>query len=191
NFYTTVFPLLEKYRIKASVFPVVNCINDYYLWDIYKPKKHLSQIQIQEISDAGHEIGSHTLSHPDLTFLSDKDIIHELLESKKNLEDLTGKPVLTISFPFGSWNSRIWSIASDLGYEVGIVYRNRIYNSSSFISPTGIYAFDSINDIVEKIERANLLSPVHSRDIIMPHFARGTSVWKYRKSYNILNYFKQ
>ena len=190
NFYTNVMPLLEQFNFKVSVFPVASSIGSHTSWDIYKPKKHLSKEQIQKISDAGHEIGSHTLSHPDLVLLSEKEIVHELSESKKILEDIIGKNVTSLSFPFGSWNMRVWNIAKKCGYNAAVAYGKHAKATLPIIPVTGIYAFDSLEDIIEKLERKHAPSNTQIRSLIMPHFAKGTPVWKFRKNYNIFNFFR-
>ena len=189
DFYTNVFPLVEQFNFKVSVFPVAGSIGTLASWDIYKPKKQLSKEQIHKISDAGHEIGSHTLSHPDLVMLSEKEIVHELSESKKKLEDIIGKSVSSLSFPFGSWNTRVWNCAKKCGYKAAVAYGKHAQAILPVIPVTGIYAFDSLEDIIEKLERKHALSNTHFRSVIMPHFAKGTPVWKFRKNYNIFNLF--
>ncbi len=52
-------------------------------------------------SQNGHEIGSHSLTHPFLTRLSAEVIDAELRESQQFLENFTGKPVLSFAYPFG------------------------------------------------------------------------------------------
>lgn len=190
NFYTKAFPILEQNTMKASIFIVVNCIDLYSSWDVYKPNKQLSKGQIRLISDAGHEIGSHTLTHPDLVLLPDKEIKHELSESKKRLEDITGKPVTSLSFPFGSWNMRVWNLAREYGYDAAVAYRDHAKIIHPIIPVTGVYAFDTVEDILEKIEKRHPFSPVHAVSAVMPHFAKGTPVWKFRKMYNIFNSFR-
>lgn len=190
NFYTNAIPLLEQFNIRASVFIVAGSIDSYSSWDIYKPQKQLSKEHIRSISKDGHEIGSHTLSHPDLVLLSDKEITHELSESKKILEDITGTPVKSLSFPFGSWSMRVWNIAKECGYEAAVAYRKHNRATPPIIPATGVYAFDSAEDIIEKIEKKQAASNAIQRSLIMPHFAKGTPVWKFRKTYNIFNYFR-
>jgi peptidoglycan/xylan/chitin deacetylase (PgdA/CDA1 family) len=61
-------------------------------------------------------IGSHTLSHPNLLLLSIEDVRRELKESKRRLEQISGKPVRHLSYPNGFWNDRIAAIAKECGY---------------------------------------------------------------------------
>ncbi len=190
NFYLNALPLFDRYAMKASIFPVAGSLDSCSQWDTYKPQKQLTKKQVRFLADAGHEIGSHTLSHPDLVLLSDKELNRELSESKKILEDSTCKPVTSLSFPFGSWNKRVWNCAQECGYKVAVAYRKHRQVKPPIIPAKGVYAFDTVEDIIEKIERKQRFANALTRSIIMPNFAKGTPVWKFRKTYNIFNYFR-
>lgn len=73
---------------------------------------------IAEIADMGHEIGSHTCTHRDLTILSIDEIEYELKFSKKFLEDVTGREVLGIAYPWGRFDNRVLMVARKY-YEYG------------------------------------------------------------------------
>ena len=187
NIYTNVLPILEKYNFKLSVFPVVGSLGSFAHWDMYKPKKHLSKQQLITMHHSGHEIGSHTLTHPDLLFCSTNKIRSEVTESKKILEDTLGIPIKTISFPFGSWDKHIWEICLEAGYEIGIAYRNHRYAQRypGILCTTGVYSFSTVPEIIESIVCSKRWSPVHTWNTLMPHFAKGTAVWKFRPEYQI------
>jgi peptidoglycan/xylan/chitin deacetylase (PgdA/CDA1 family) len=58
--------------------------------------------QIRAMADAGIEIGSHTRHHADLGEVHDEATLRdEIVESKKELEDMIGRPVRYFAFPFG------------------------------------------------------------------------------------------
>ena len=63
--------------------------------------------QLKEMAENGQEIASHTVSHLDLTTLSDKRIIYELATSKKTIEEKIGKPVITLCYPAGKYDDRV------------------------------------------------------------------------------------
>lgn len=93
DFMTQVFPVLSAYEMRVSLFAVAGFLGKPSTWDVNGSQAHLNPDQIREISHAGHEIGSHTLTHPNLCFLSEKDLRTELLDSKKMLEDIIRRPV--------------------------------------------------------------------------------------------------
>ncbi len=55
---------------------------------------------IESASAQGHEIGSHTLTHPDLTTLTDTEVVTEESGAKDLIETHTGKPCVSIAYPF-------------------------------------------------------------------------------------------
>jgi peptidoglycan/xylan/chitin deacetylase (PgdA/CDA1 family) len=55
---------------------------------------------IESASAKGHEIASHTLTHPDLTKLTDARLATEESESNRLIESHTGKKCVSIAYPF-------------------------------------------------------------------------------------------
>lgn len=82
-------------------------------------KYFLSTKEIQEMVKFGIEVGSHTLNHVLLREETDEVIDRELLESKRILEDIVGKPVDMISYPQGHTSKRVMRSARALGYTIG------------------------------------------------------------------------
>lgn len=104
--YTEMFPILKKYNLKATVYMIA--------YKIGKPG-YLTEEQIKEMSDSGLvQFGSHTLDHPELTRLSEDDIRAQLEGSKWLISQVTGKPVTTIAYPSGEYNSLVMDIASEM-----------------------------------------------------------------------------
>jgi peptidoglycan/xylan/chitin deacetylase (PgdA/CDA1 family) len=67
---------------------------------------YLTSEQLTELSLAGHEIGSHSLYHDNMTELSDSDLTANLVESKKILEQL-GLRVAGFVPPGGAMNQKV------------------------------------------------------------------------------------
>ncbi|KAI9353578.1 hypothetical protein BDR26DRAFT_814861 [Obelidium mucronatum] len=80
----------------------------------------LSHPQIMlDTFNAGHEIGIHTWSHPNLTSVaSDDEIIAEFVYSAKIIHQVTGQAIRYIRPPYGSSNSRVRRLAALMGLEV-------------------------------------------------------------------------
>jgi peptidoglycan/xylan/chitin deacetylase (PgdA/CDA1 family) len=47
----------------------------------------------------GHEVSAHTLTHPHLPALSDKDVIYQIEQDRLNLSDLVGYEVCGMAYP--------------------------------------------------------------------------------------------
>jgi peptidoglycan/xylan/chitin deacetylase (PgdA/CDA1 family) len=186
SFYHLALPLLQNRECKTTVFPVAGYIGRPSAWDTLPPQNHLTKEQIREIASLGHEIGSHTVSHANLTLLNDADLETELLQSKKILEDITGKPVTSVSFPFGQWNRRVWDKALELGYTAATSYAGNARREKGMLPLWGIYSFDSVQDVWDRAIQQPTVSNAMARGIVMPHFAKGTPMWKFRKNYVLM-----
>ncbi len=95
--------LLEKYGITGT---------------FYVSKSIDSPLQDRDIVaiDKKFEIGSHTLSHPDLTKVSLSEAKKEIGSSKTYLEDLLGHPVFMFCYPYGRYNDRLKEIVKEHGF---------------------------------------------------------------------------
>lgn len=67
------------------------------------------------IQSAGHTIGNHTDTHPNLIFLSPDRVRQELDQCRKALEDAIGSPAPLFRPPFGGRRPAVLKAASALG----------------------------------------------------------------------------
>ena len=65
----------------------------------------------------GHEVASHTLTHPYMHNLSEAEIIHQMQQDKHNLEQLCGKEVSGFAVPFSFYSQLIADCAEKCGFE--------------------------------------------------------------------------
>lgn len=61
-------------------------------------------------------IGSHSYYHNDLAHASGTNLNEDLLQSKNYLEELTGKEVKSVAFPYGSYSREAITAAKSVGY---------------------------------------------------------------------------
>lgn len=109
NNYTEAFPILKEMNMKATIFCVGNSLDGSY---------YLSEDAIKEMSDYGIDIESHTVNHLHLDTLSYNEQISELKKSKEILENITGKEILSIAYPFGDYNDDTLKAVKDAGYKL-------------------------------------------------------------------------
>ena len=69
----------------------------------------------RRISDAGHLIGNHSWSHPNLAVATSGRIREELARTSETLREITGKPVHWFRPPFGGRRPATLRIARSLG----------------------------------------------------------------------------
>jgi len=106
NAYTRAFPILQKYGFTGTAYIVYNYVG---------ASNYMNKEQIRELYAAGWEIGSHSLSHADLTKHTDRQEA-EIIESKKKLEALLDVPIYTFAYPFGTYDNLSLYYMSFSGY---------------------------------------------------------------------------
>jgi peptidoglycan/xylan/chitin deacetylase (PgdA/CDA1 family) len=121
DLYTYAFPILKKYGMKAVIFVVGDSTINTNIWDeeYGDNLKLLSTQQILEFHMAGFEIGSHTLTHPDLSSMSKEEAWEEIIHSRMQLEILLNAPVKSFSYPYGRVNEMIKRMTEKAGYTIG------------------------------------------------------------------------
>jgi len=120
--YTEALPEMIARRAAGTVFLVVGFVGGSNVWDVrlsLRPARHLTWPQLQELVGQGFEVGSHTMTHRDLTRLSDHDLTEELARSKLLPEDRLGIEVVSVAYPFGKATARVMQAAARLGYRYG------------------------------------------------------------------------
>lgn len=69
----------------------------------------------RRVANAGHLIGNHTWSHPDLSRTRAAKVLDELTRTSDILADITGKPVRYFRPPFGARRPYVLRLARQLG----------------------------------------------------------------------------
>lgn len=70
---------------------------------------------IKKISDLGHEIGTHSATHPYMSKLNKEGIEKELISSSSAIEKITGKKVELFRAPYGDYDDLLIDTAKSLG----------------------------------------------------------------------------
>ena len=86
DFATVVAPLLLERGYAATLYVVAGDIGDEPNWLPDPSGRIVNRQELRQIHDAGFEIGSHSLTHPQLDILSVDDARHEIVESKRILQ---------------------------------------------------------------------------------------------------------
>ncbi|HJT23262.1 MAG TPA: polysaccharide deacetylase family protein [bacterium] len=127
--YLYLLPLLKKYGMKAVVYILGDRKHKTNFWDIPQGEPEavlLKEKQIKEMDESGLvEFGAHSMNHSKLTELKPAEIRREVEGSKKALEKLLGKPVMSFAYPFGLLNEEIKKITAEAGYTFGIAVKGR------------------------------------------------------------------
>ncbi len=80
--------------------------------------------QARGMCQDGHVLGSHSLTHPNMTYLGDKDLNYELSESKHQMEQKLAIPVVHFSYPAASLSGgstrRTLAATKQAGYQTAV-----------------------------------------------------------------------
>jgi peptidoglycan/xylan/chitin deacetylase (PgdA/CDA1 family) len=120
--YHNALPLLCRYGFRATVFLVAGktgLARDLPDWP-EAARRYLNEDEIAEMGRCGIAFGSHTLTHIRLQKAEPEQCDHELTESKRRIEEMTGDRAGWLSYPFGSFSRRVIKSARQAGY-VGAV----------------------------------------------------------------------
>jgi len=110
DIYQNAFPIMREMGFVGTFYIVANRLHSNYFVNVE---------QLQEMSNDGWEIGSHGMSHSDLT-LDHSIINYEVAESRSILVDAIGQPVNTFAYPYGKTDEFVTNKVSEYGYHAGI-----------------------------------------------------------------------
>ncbi|NLJ78122.1 MAG: polysaccharide deacetylase family protein [Tissierellia bacterium] len=100
-----ILDVLDKHDAKATFF-MLGIQAEYY------------PSLADKVGKEGHEIGSHTMNHQDLTTLEFGQIQSEIQQSDDVIETATSNTPTLLRLPYGASNNNVKRIASKLGYSL-------------------------------------------------------------------------
>jgi peptidoglycan/xylan/chitin deacetylase (PgdA/CDA1 family) len=118
NWLTVALPLLRSLDVPATFFVCPGLFGERHTDVPGEAGALLEADEVRALHDAGMEIGSHTLSHPDLRGLDDAGLERELRDSKQAVEAVTGEPCQALAYPYGLYDERVARAAERAGYEI-------------------------------------------------------------------------
>jgi len=134
--YDIAYPILKKYGFNATLFIYTDFIG--------ASRNALTWSQINRMKADGFEIGSHTLSHSDLTTQKEGEdtqtymarIEKELRVSKQIIDKKLGQNTILLAYPFGRYNQSVLKISKRLGYQVAVTVKRG--GNAFFVNPLAL-----------------------------------------------------
>ena len=127
--------LLNKYNLKGTFNLNSRLMENEFEW-VHENGcvvKRLAKDKARTLY-GGHEIASHSLTHPYMDNLSEEEIMHELKTDKANLENLFGKEIKGFAVPFDYYSELIEKCVKECGFEYA-----RISEESRSFTPQSDY----------------------------------------------------
>lgn len=126
---------------------------------------------VKKIYEAGHEIGSHSNTHPHVNTLSSEKNLEEIRLSVSKIEKITGQKTNLYRAPYGEYNDTVIKTAQENGYytiqwnldildykgltgeEMWNRIREKLANGSIILSHNGTeHTADSLNMLIKNIK---------------------------------------
>ena len=162
SIYEFAYPLLKRYGYTATLF--------IYTDFIEASSNALTWQHLRELKAAGFEIGSHSISHADLTKklpsennqMFQSRITKELINSKKILDRKLNQDTQFFAYPYGSYNQEILDLFPKIGYKLGLTIRHG--GNSFFANPLTLKRSQILEENMEYfVDRIQIIQPISLR----------------------------
>ncbi len=109
--YENAFPIMKEFNFTGVFYIVANRLGGV--------ENFVDVKELNEMMDAGWDVGSHGFSHIDLTLAHDS-VAKEIGESKSRLSNALSTQILTFAYPFGTIDPFLAQKVNDYGYRAGM-----------------------------------------------------------------------
>jgi peptidoglycan/xylan/chitin deacetylase (PgdA/CDA1 family) len=109
--YENAFPIMKEFNFTGVFYIVANRLGGV--------ENFVDVKELNEMMDAGWDVGSHGFSHIDLTLAHDS-VAKEVGESKSRLSNALSTQILTFAYPFGTIDPFLAQKVNDYGYRAGM-----------------------------------------------------------------------
>lgn len=148
--YTTLYPMLQKYQMKATISIVTTSIGS-------RPTSMTAEM-VRELADSGLvSIQSHTVNHPTLTDCDRKQKEYEIRQSKLEVTQICGREPYVMCYPGGRHDDDVTSISAE-HYRFGIIVKDAVYTTGDdpFRIPRfGIYRGVTMDEFIAILDSVN------------------------------------
>lgn len=122
-----LFELLEELGVRATLFVCPGLLGRPHPW--LAADAGVSLLAADELRRVAAlpwiEIGSHTNTHLSLAAATEAEAHEELLSSRLALEELLGRPVTSVAYPFGHYSPGCPAAAERAGYRCAVAGEGR------------------------------------------------------------------
>ena len=159
-------PLLVKNGIHATFFITTGLIErDHHTLERFRALRKVDRemirplrwSQVHEMLEAGMDIGAHTYSHPNLARLTSAELVGEVADPMRLIQDRIGRRVSAMAYPFGRprvhISAHVVEAVREAGYDFAATTVTRGLKAGDH--PLGIPRFitsqDSVQILREKV----------------------------------------
>jgi peptidoglycan/xylan/chitin deacetylase (PgdA/CDA1 family) len=129
DFHTNAWPEMRDRGMKATLYMTAGMLGGYSHWLADLGAGNIPMLgneQLIELAAEGCEIGSHSMSHPQLDCLPLRHAAYEIEQSKDVLEQILGQSVDSFAYPHGYHDRNIRQLVVDAGYSSASAVREAL-----------------------------------------------------------------
>ena len=117
DFLEHAMPVLARHGMTATLYVVAGRLGGENAWDSGPRLGLVDADQVRAVADAGHEVGSHTLTHARLAGADPAVLAEEVAGSRRVLEDVLQAEVAGFCYPWGSFDGAATAAVRKAGYD--------------------------------------------------------------------------
>lgn len=141
DFFEHALPVLQSHDMVATVYVVAGRLGGVNDWDAGPRLRLLNADELRLVAEAGHEVGSHTLTHARLVDVDEETLRLETLGSRSALEATLQKEVTSFCYPYGSFDAGAVKAVMGANYDHACVtgdysLGNQFAIPRCYVSPT-------------------------------------------------------
>lgn len=147
NLYLTIWTMLKPLPYNQ----IEQVIKELKLWagSVQSSKGDRIAMNIEQLDNLFNHhlitIGAHTVSHPSLSCHSKEIQREEISNSKNFLQDNGSRPISTVAYPYGSYNTDTMMVVKDLKFSAGFTTDEQAVFNSSDASRLGRFQVNNWN----------------------------------------------
>ena len=175
-----LMPIIEEKKVPVSIFlttdligtkkkppPISHYHNMLDMKNTYQVDIKRTMLNYDEIKEMSTIVNfqSHGVHHVPSTHISQERLRSDLLESKKIIEGITGKPVYAFAYPYNRASEKEAKIVESSGYVLarrGGRMLNKSGNNYFLINSIGIESNCTVKELQSKILKAELKTTLKS-----------------------------
>ncbi|MFM8612661.1 MAG: polysaccharide deacetylase family protein [Actinomycetota bacterium] len=112
----TAAPIMARHGLTGTAY----VITDRILADPAAAPLWMTEDQLRDLAAAGWDIGSHTVTHQELTLVDEATALRELRASRFRLERILGRPVQWFCYPVGEYDTASEGLVRRAGYVLAV-----------------------------------------------------------------------
>jgi peptidoglycan/xylan/chitin deacetylase (PgdA/CDA1 family) len=110
-------PVLDRHGMTGTLYVVAGRLGGHNAWDIGPRLPLVDAHQVRAVAAAGHEVGSHGLTHVRLAGADPAELVAEVRDSRRVLEDVLQAEVPGFCYPWGAFDAAAVDAVRAAGYD--------------------------------------------------------------------------